>query len=664
MKSKTENKHIHRLDALDGLRGLAILMVFLNHIDSTYIVNIVPTFIRPLIQFVFSSGTIGVSILFILSGFLMVYIYEQPKSTIGFWQKRYTRIFPLFISMVLAMSVFHLVPTLNLLYRILVILTFAGFIHILWVYGVQKINKPLLGRVIFFGFLLFQIVIACIYLFIMRKPAIFFYEAIPMFIRESIISSVNATLTLPFGDYIPMLDGVYWSLVSEVLFYLMFPLICVPLIRTLSHRSRFIKIMFLFCLIPFFAGITLLFKRILNFQMILPFFFMYFATGICLGYMVRHSPVFITQLKKHLGIFHYPLSIFVLFFCMYLTFVHTNGPLNTWIRVLWAIPLTLAIIPLLENSTKISRFFSAKYILFLGAVSYSIYLVHTSIVDGMHLFFKPKTTVQTLMFIGITFVITLIMASIIHYLLEKPYFRHQYKEWNEKNSFLNPSVKVLAFCLFFVFLFFIFVAYQSRFNFFSFTDTIPQERITSPRISNNQKTISLLKYPVVRIQFTAKENVFGIFTAYLQYKTVGKAINENQRFLFSIRELGSNTWYATSSYIPVQIGYSELPMGFPMIQNAKGKNYEVQLTLSSKKSDEDILIDLNKPIQVVYQFNKDEFVHEPIRLVYLLKQRVWKVLMHSEAQTVILELLPIFIFLFYFVFSSRQTKKKLSSPSK
>lgn len=119
-----------RLDVLDGLRGVAMLMVFFNHVDSTYIVQAFPPSLQQIVSFFFLSGKLGISFFFILSGFLMAYLYANPVP-IEFIERRYARIFPPFITMVLCMSVFRLFPSLSILLRIGLMLTVAYSLRLL-----------------------------------------------------------------------------------------------------------------------------------------------------------------------------------------------------------------------------------------------------------------------------------------------------------------------------------------------------------------------------------------------------------------------------------------------------------------------------------------------------------------------------------------------------
>jgi len=68
----TSTKPTQRLIALDGIRGLAIALVIFNHIPLGILYSKIPL-LSPLWTILLSNGKTGVSLLFLLSGFLMTW---------------------------------------------------------------------------------------------------------------------------------------------------------------------------------------------------------------------------------------------------------------------------------------------------------------------------------------------------------------------------------------------------------------------------------------------------------------------------------------------------------------------------------------------------------------------------------------------------------------
>ena len=102
----TSNPEGTRLSQLDGLRGLAIIGVFMNHFGQ--------------FSWSVSCGWMGVSLFFVLSGFLITRILLMQKSIIGtagggFWRtfgifyaRRSLRIFPLYYAIIAAACYFNM----------------------------------------------------------------------------------------------------------------------------------------------------------------------------------------------------------------------------------------------------------------------------------------------------------------------------------------------------------------------------------------------------------------------------------------------------------------------------------------------------------------------------------------------------------------------------
>src|SRR5690349_4268171 len=94
-----QNENADRIPELDGVRGLAILMVLIYHLTieaAGYFKNPVIDVINTVSQ----MGWIGVDVFFVLSGFLITSILLRTKKEKDYFKKFYARrilrIFPLY----------------------------------------------------------------------------------------------------------------------------------------------------------------------------------------------------------------------------------------------------------------------------------------------------------------------------------------------------------------------------------------------------------------------------------------------------------------------------------------------------------------------------------------------------------------------------------------
>jgi peptidoglycan/LPS O-acetylase OafA/YrhL len=88
---------IDKVENIQALRGIAILMVMFYHID-TYEKFM---FHRAVLSPVFSRGFTGVDLFFVISGFVMLTITKGRSEGMGraltFLMRRVTRIYPLYL---------------------------------------------------------------------------------------------------------------------------------------------------------------------------------------------------------------------------------------------------------------------------------------------------------------------------------------------------------------------------------------------------------------------------------------------------------------------------------------------------------------------------------------------------------------------------------------
>jgi peptidoglycan/LPS O-acetylase OafA/YrhL len=97
---------MRHISALDGLRGIAVMVVFLFHA-----VHLLPVSTRATVYVskLLMQGWIGVDLFFVLSGFLITGILLNTRESIGyyrnFYARRALRIFPLYFSVLIAVLI-------------------------------------------------------------------------------------------------------------------------------------------------------------------------------------------------------------------------------------------------------------------------------------------------------------------------------------------------------------------------------------------------------------------------------------------------------------------------------------------------------------------------------------------------------------------------------
>src|ERR1700722_8703067 len=120
-----------RNTALDGLRGFAAFSVFLAHAGFN-IAALTNISIFLIAYSTLSVGTNAVQILFVLSGFLMAYLYSEEAHAFRFIRKRYTRIFPVYIVIIIYLWLISVGIGTVWYEQLLVLFVCAVIFHFLW----------------------------------------------------------------------------------------------------------------------------------------------------------------------------------------------------------------------------------------------------------------------------------------------------------------------------------------------------------------------------------------------------------------------------------------------------------------------------------------------------------------------------------------------------
>lgn len=112
IQSRKDTGH---LIALEGLRGVAILMIMLRHFYNEEIIRDAYPIIGPIITKLAIAGNYGVELFFVISGFLITNILLDSKNSPGyfrnFYMRRFLRIFPLYYAVLFV--IFFILPHLG-----------------------------------------------------------------------------------------------------------------------------------------------------------------------------------------------------------------------------------------------------------------------------------------------------------------------------------------------------------------------------------------------------------------------------------------------------------------------------------------------------------------------------------------------------------------------
>lgn len=584
----------------------------------------------------------------------MAFLYAQPAGNLHFLQKRYTRIFPLFLSMCLVMFIYHLAPKCPILLLLGVVVLVASLVHLLWVYVLKRLARNA-KTYLFFFFLVMQLAVGGVYVFwIMRHPAVAFTEQLPTLFREGMIFLVNATLTLPLGDYIPMLDGVYWSLVAEVLFYVLYPILVVPLVIFLQTKSRNVKIFSLFAVTLLIGGIAILSHKVLVMSLIQPALWEYFVVGIILAYIYKHKPHVITHLAhlaNRVSWLQVILFISILFAEHRVEYLLPSSA-GGWIRIVFAVPLVILVALLLDQTTCLSRIFRSKWLVFLGTISYSIYLSHALIIHLAERLFIPTDFLTNAAYIVLTFLVDVGVASLLFWLLERPYFLR--KTGEQKTAQAIPTKRyypklILSF-ISISYLLTLFFAYSSHFNFFSVVFPIAPQNIT-PITSGS--SISLRSYPSLQVRFTGKSNDLGLLAVKVKHDSQ-KMKGTSQTLLFSLQQEGNAKAIVATPYNLDYFNSGDVfPFGFPAVHDSKGKTFLATFTLSNKTGSDFVIFDKTS-FETVYPADKKLLLTHPSLLITFIQEKFVSILANSAAFLPLLLGVPFFLLVFYLFINRRK----------
>ncbi len=339
---------------IDGLRALAVMSVFLFHLNSSWVPN----------------GFLGVDIFFVISGFLITTIIYKGVTTntfsfAEFYKRRIKRILPAF-------------------YLILIVGLAFGYLFMLPELAME------VGR--------------------SARASLFFLANI-LFARQ-VGYFEGAAEEKPFLHI--------WSLSVEEQFYFVFPIFLLLLFKSpflWKHRIKVLVGLFLFLSLSSFIDLQ---KFGITWEVYyLPHLrFIELLIGSFLAIALYDKRVILSNrggVNKFLSL----VSLFVLIFSLFDThIINFSQPFFPGISAI--IPCTAVAVLLFANQDNhiVSRAFSNPLVVWVGKISYSLYLWHWLILAFVHYFWGEGELSPQL--ILVVLVLSFVFASLSYYLVEQP----------------------------------------------------------------------------------------------------------------------------------------------------------------------------------------------------------------------------------------------------
>ncbi|AFY91606.1 putative acyltransferase [Chamaesiphon minutus PCC 6605] len=354
---------------LTSLRFISAFWVFLFHVNSRW-----PLDLPGPIDNIISQGPLGMSIFFILSGFVLGYTYfnkEPIRDYRAFLIKRFARIYPVYILISILTLPFLVIP---------------------------QVGADAIGTI---AYLLTYLLVVILNVFLLQAwlPSLFNY----------------------------WIDGGTWSLSVECFFYVLFPYILFVLKPlSLDRLKKLLLIFYILSLIPGLVFISPLVPKVLFATVYaLP---IYRLSEFIIGVII--AIIFITNSDRPAAKSvpdRYKLVLVTIGLLTYLSIYAKAVPQIYVIHNFVAIPAIAAIVYYCASISKgyLYRILANRTFVVLGKISYSFYLVQS--IPLLFIETNYRMLVQYVPFIAdryllafAIFSITLLGSAITYYAIENP----------------------------------------------------------------------------------------------------------------------------------------------------------------------------------------------------------------------------------------------------
>lgn len=229
-------------------------------------------------------------------------------------------------------------------------------------------------------------------------------------------TAINESSDIPMHLLLQRGKSIFWSIPVEFVYYFISPILIYISYKWLNWQLKFVIPLFILFMAAVFIGNERgVFSEISTFKFLIIFLF-----GALLAIFELVRPTWFSSGKK--GIFELAgfLAFFVLIFSTPAFLDVITDRQIVFFRPRYHIVFGLAGVSLIVACKYgmgwIKRIFELKLLRFFGAISFSMYLIHTLVLRAIILFFKLDGQLALLLF----FVITISVSVLSYTFIEKP----------------------------------------------------------------------------------------------------------------------------------------------------------------------------------------------------------------------------------------------------
>ncbi|CAN5128236.1 hypothetical protein BH09PAT1_BH09PAT1_1910 [soil metagenome] len=615
-----------RLPALDGLRGFAALSVVLGHQAIwNFAINI------PALQIILvaiSAAHNAVQILFVLSGFLMAFLYPSVSKPFHFIKNRYGRIFPIYATIVIFIWLKTFITIWYFQFLILILL--ALVFHFIWKLLHEKLRIKNLGNILFISFIILQIAVLIFNTFYTQRH-LGGNRSFSDLEKNFIFMLSNLTFTTQLVRGIPPASGVFWSLGSELLFYILYPFIVVPIIHIAKKNGIIISIVILVAVTKILLDLDNAFSSVAALNGMNIARANGFIAGVTIGTIYQSKgkvwqTIYPIISNKIFGFFSIILLIAVqlgehIIGLGSIEFMNIFYLVTSW---LIGIVILNGIVP----NSMTYKIFSKKALTFLGLISYSLYLIHSEIAIWkentyqliLSIFKSPEAA--DIISLTIYIVLSILISYFLFRTVEFLYFSSKkkvlattqasisektkdiVKGYTRKTNALIISSTVLL----------LFLVYSGLYS-----SKLLLTRQSLPTKVSRQNELSFLQKGLI-LPLESKEanlSVVGLDMRYNGSAGTTLASKKSPALLkFELLDNKKKEFFSSTIHAYEIEGSPRFQFGFPTIPNSKNKNYFVKLSIiGGSKNDTAVLKTGRTSYITISTIDRSTLFHNPFKLI-------------------------------------------------